>query len=60
LFALLHDSKRVNECTDPDHGRRAAEFAKELQGRVFDLRDREFGLLQLACADWRIDVNSRR
>jgi uncharacterized protein len=50
LFALLHDSKRVNECTDLDHGRRAAEFAKELRGRVFDLPDREFGLLQVACA----------
>ncbi len=50
LFALLHDSKRANECTDRDHGRRAAEFAKELRGRVFDLPDREFGLLQLACA----------
>jgi uncharacterized protein len=50
LFALLHDSRRVNEVHDPDHGPRAAEFARRLQGRLFDLPDREFGLLHRACA----------
>ncbi len=49
LFAVLHDSRRQNEVTDPDHGPRAAEFAVELRGRVFDLPDREFRLLQKAC-----------
>ena len=31
LFAVLHDSRRVNEHTDPDHGPRAAEFAMSLR-----------------------------
>ena len=37
LFAVLHDSRRQNEVTDPEHGPRAAEFAIELRGTVFDL-----------------------
>lgn len=32
LFAVLHDSRRINEVTDPEHGPRAAEFAAELHG----------------------------
>ena len=50
LFAVLHDSRRINEGTDPEHGPRAAEFARSLRGRLFDLPDREFGLLHRACA----------
>lgn len=50
LFAVFHDSRRVNECTDPDHGRRAADFAAELRGQVFDLPEHDFGLLHRACA----------
>lgn len=50
LFAVLHDSRRVNEVTDPGHGPRAAEFARALRGRAFDLPDRAFGLLHRACA----------
>jgi uncharacterized protein len=49
LFAVLHDSRRVNESTDPDHGPRAAEFAGTLRGRWFDLSDSEFRLLHRAC-----------
>jgi uncharacterized protein len=49
LFAVFHDSKRVKETTDPDHGRFGAEFAAELRGRVFDLADHDFGLLYRAC-----------
>lgn len=30
LFAILHDCKRVGEFDDPDHGKRAAEYAQEL------------------------------
>ena len=30
LFALLHDSMRVNDSIDPEHGPRAAAFAVEL------------------------------
>jgi uncharacterized protein len=49
LFAVLHDSRRVNEGTDPDHGPRAAEFARTLRGHLFDLPDHEFRLLHGAC-----------
>lgn len=51
LFAVFHDSKRVNEITDPGHGQRGADFATELRGRVFDLLDDEFNLLYHACAE---------
>lgn len=50
LFAVLHDSRRINEATDPDHGPRAAEFARTLRGRLLNLPDHEFGLLHRACA----------
>ena len=49
LFAVLHDSRRINEVTDPEHGPRAAEFAAELRGSVFDLEDHEFRLPYRAC-----------
>ena len=49
LFAVLHDSRRVSEVSDPEHGPRAAEFATELRGSVFDLDDHEFRLLYRAC-----------
>jgi hypothetical protein len=50
LFAVLHDSRRCNESGDPDHGPRAAEFARALRGGLIDLPDDEFGLLYRACA----------
>jgi uncharacterized protein len=43
LFAVLHDSRRT---TAP----RAAEFARTLRSRLFDLPDHEFHLLHRACA----------
>ncbi len=50
LFAVLHDACRLAEGTDPDHGRRAAEYAAGLRGTHFDLPDRDFALLHTACA----------
>ena len=50
LFALFHDSKRVSECHDPNHGLRGAEFARELRGSLFQLPDHEFEILHQACA----------
>jgi uncharacterized protein len=50
LFAILHDSKRVNEGWDEAHGQRAADFALELQGRLFDLAEDRLRLLCRACA----------
>lgn len=49
LFAVLHDAKRVNEMTDPEHGPRAAEFALTLNGRLFRLEDHRLRLLHRAC-----------
>jgi len=39
LFAVFHDSKRVKETSDLDHGRFGAEFAAELRGQLFELPD---------------------
>ena len=49
LFAIFHDSRRVNECTDADHGLRGAEFAAEIRGQLFEVTDHEFNLLYRAC-----------
>jgi uncharacterized protein len=49
LFALFHDSRRENEWTDPDHGRRGAELALSLRGRFFELSEAAFALLYRAC-----------
>ena len=49
LFALLHDSKRLNDGRDPKHGARAAQFAASLQGSMLTLSEEELGLLQFAC-----------
>ena len=50
LFAILHDSQRINEGGDPKHGPRAAAYTLELRGLVFDLPDPGFRLLHRACA----------
>jgi len=50
LFAVFHDSKRVNDSSDPDHGQRGADFADSLRGRLFHLPDGDFKLLYRACA----------
>jgi uncharacterized protein len=50
LFALFHDSRRLNEMTDPDHGARGAQFAAEARASGwFHLKDEPFGLLCEAC-----------
>jgi len=49
LFAILHDSRRLNDGHDPEHGPRAAQLALELRGQLIDLPDHEFGLLCKAC-----------
>lgn len=36
VFALLHDCRRENEWHDPRHGARAADVAREVNGRFFD------------------------
>lgn len=49
LFAVIHDSNRENEGYDPDHGPRAADYAKALHGEWFDLSATELNLLCEAC-----------
>src|SRR5688572_21914397 len=51
LFAALHDSKRCNENTDPQHGPRGAEFAATLRGELFELEDERFQILHEAIAN---------
>ena len=51
LFAVFHDSRRVNEETDKDHGLRAAEYAKRLRKSCIPISDKRFYLLYKACAD---------
>ena len=51
LFALFHDSMRLNDNYDPMHGPRGAALARELRGEAFDLEDAEMGLLEFACEE---------
>ncbi len=50
LFAVMHDSRRINEAVDHLHGQRGAEFAATLRGTWIDLPDADFELLYQACA----------
>jgi uncharacterized protein len=48
-FGLLHDTRRVNEAYDPEHGLRAAAFAGALRAeRILVLDDARFAVLDLA------------
>jgi len=51
LFAVLHDSRRLNESLDPGHGKRAAEFMRSLLDAYLDLTEEEYSLLYTACAN---------
>jgi len=49
LFALFHDSRRMDEGNDPGHGSRAAEFALQLCGDMVDLEPGQLDMLLHAC-----------
>ncbi len=49
LFALFHDSRRINEHVDNGHGQRGGDFARTLRGSLVHLDDRRFELLYEAC-----------
>jgi uncharacterized protein len=51
LFAVFHDSRRVNEGVDDGHGRRGAELAAAFRNKWFTIPDQDFELLYEACAD---------
>lgn len=48
LFAVFHDSRRLNEGVDDGHGPRGAQLAAALREYYF-VSDREFDLLTTAC-----------
>lgn len=50
LFAVFHDSRRLNESWDPEHGPRGALLAESWRGKYYDLNDEEFDLLFTACS----------
>lgn len=50
MFAVFHDSKRLKEASDREHGKRGAEFALTQRGQTFDLPDADFRLLYRACS----------
>ena len=50
LFAIFHDSQRINEGIDDGHGRRGAELAASFHGRLFTLSNYRFRHLHEACA----------
>ena len=50
LFAVFHDSRRLNDMHDPGHGARGAEHARELRAQgLFTVSDEAFALLVEAC-----------
>jgi uncharacterized protein len=50
LFALFHDSRRVNDDADPEHGSRGARLAVRLRDSgFFDVTDEQLELLVYAC-----------
>ena len=50
LFAYLHDSCRVDDSYDEEHGPRAAKMIESLRETLLkDLSDEQFRLLQEAC-----------
>jgi uncharacterized protein len=51
LFSVFHDSRRVNEDHDPNHGRRGAALAAALRGKLFQMSDEDFELLRIACSE---------
>jgi uncharacterized protein len=49
LFSCLHDSKRQSDGWDREHGQRAAEYVRSLQGSVLTLSDGKLERLAYAC-----------
>jgi uncharacterized protein len=49
MFALFHDSRRVNESRDDGHGFRGAAYARTLRGALVVMEDADFELLYEAC-----------
>ncbi len=50
LFAIFHDSCRLTDGSDPEHGERGGDLALALRDKWLVLSDEEFDLLYEACA----------
>ncbi len=51
LFALFHDSMRLNDHRDPKHGARATVLARELRGDLYRIDDARMDLLEHALVE---------
>jgi uncharacterized protein len=49
LFAVFHDSRRINEGIDDGHGKRGADLAASLRNQCFSVSDEVFDLFHAAC-----------
>ncbi len=49
-FALLHDSQRIHDGRDEDHGARAAAYARRINSSLLQLDPKGLELLTYACA----------
>ncbi len=49
LFALFHDSRRIDDGYDEGHGARGAKYAKTLRNSEFEITDAQANLLYYAC-----------
>jgi uncharacterized protein len=49
LFALLHDCQRLNDGSDPEHGNRAASYARTIRDDLQMLEPKAFDQLCYAC-----------
>ena len=58
LFAVFHDSRRLNESLDPGHGGRAAALASKMHGDLFQLESDQLELLLFACRHHHEGMNS--
>ena len=58
LFALFHDSRRISDGRDIEHGNRGAELALKMRGVLFDLDDARFSLLYHACKNHTTEISS--
>ena len=51
LFALFHDSKRLHDGTDPEHGPQGAEFVRSVRSELHFVNDDQIATLCYAC-EW--------
>jgi uncharacterized protein len=59
LFALFHDSQRHVDGDDPEHGARAADLLRRMEGTLFTLSESRRCLLESACISHTLGEVSR-